>query len=71
MSIGNLTEVSASRKLSWDTAISDAKSEITKAKQRITRLRASIRTFEERKRAGDQFPGTPQSGVPSGASTQN
>lgn len=64
MSSTNLT-------LSWDTAIKDAKREIDRAKDRISRLRSSIRIFEQRKKAGHPFPTVDDSTAPKNASTQN
>lgn len=48
-------------KLSWDTAIADAEREIEKAKRRIESLKRSLKTFRERKAAGDSFPGVDSS----------
>ena len=39
----------------WDQAIADAQELLDKVEQKATRLRSSIRTFKENKRAGEPY----------------
>lgn len=49
MPIKKQMKYSADSQSGWDIAIADAK-------RRIAELRASIKVFSERKKAGDQWP---------------
>jgi len=55
MSTENLPE--QEKKLSWDSAIADAETEIRRSRQRIARLAKSIQLFRKRKAAADPWPG--------------
>jgi predicted translin family RNA/ssDNA-binding protein len=47
----------------WNEAISDAERMLEEAKQKVARLRRSIKTFQELRDDGEPFPGESQSEV--------
>ncbi len=41
----------------WDEAIADVEAMIVEAKQRVSRLKRSVKTFKELRDKGEPFPG--------------
>jgi hypothetical protein len=54
----NLLDVSKTGLDTWEQAINDARQMIEDSKEKIARLKKSIKTFERLRDAGEPWPGT-------------